>query len=108
LGDGKDALQQIRSFGHSAEAMSDLHLPVTGKEQRVFHPVTAELAVQEHNDRVRKAEQKAALLHAVSSTAAPPAPVSGTFDVRGFVGSLFIGLGVWIQGSKARNAPVSG
>lgn len=74
----------------------------------MYHPVTAELAVQEHNDRVRKAEQKAALLHAVSSTAEPPASVSRTFSMRGFVGSLVIGFGVWIQGSKARNAPVAG
>lgn len=74
----------------------------------MFHPVTAELAVQEHTNRVQHAEQKAAQRVALASAAAPPAPRSRTSVVRNFVGSLVIGVGVWIQGSKTRNAPVSG
>lgn len=74
----------------------------------MFHPVTAELAVQEHTNRVKHAEQKAAQMVALASAAAPPAPRSRAFVVRNVVGSLVIRVGVWIQGSTIRNAPVAG
>lgn len=74
----------------------------------MYHPVTAELAVQEQKERVKKAEHKAALLLALAPADVPHAPASRTVAVRGFVGSLFIGLGLWIQGSKTRHAPVVG
>ncbi|MER3438943.1 MAG: hypothetical protein C4346_15880 [Chloroflexota bacterium] len=74
----------------------------------MFHPVTAELAVEEHKNRMKEVERKAAQAEALASSASSPAPVTRTFGVRGFVGAFVIRFGVWIQGSTSLSTPVAG